>query len=137
MKVDAAVRLDWAGRGLEFQGGTDGGPSVTVDGNGAAGASPMQSLLLALAGCMGADLVEIVQKMRVPLEGLTLRLEGERAPEPPRRYTRLRLTVEASGSPAEAEPKLRHALALSRETYCSVLHTLKSDLELSTELVLR
>jgi putative redox protein len=132
------VTLRWAGEGLRFEGGAEGGPAVRLDGAGAAGASPMQSLLLALGGCTAADVVDILGKMRVPLEGVgvEVRLESERAPDPPRRYTRIRLLYRVSGLAAEHEAKVRRAVALSHETYCSVLHTLRADTALETEVQL-
>lgn len=131
--ADATATLRWRGRGLEFDGKGSGREPVPVDGNGRAGPSPMESLLLALAGCMGADVVLFLEKMRVPLRELTVRAEGDRAPDPPRRYTRVRLVFEVEGLGEEAEPQLQRAITLSRATYCSVLHTLRSDLELAVE----
>lgn len=137
MKVDSAVDMRWSGEGLVFHGGAQGAPELELDGEGRAAASPVQALILSLAACTGADVVETVRKMRLPLEGLSIRIEGERAPEPPRRFLRLRVTYETAGLPAEAEAKLRRAIALSQEKYCSVLHTLREDVELSTDVILR
>ncbi len=139
MKVaDTAVALTWTGAGLAFEGGAPGGPVVTVDGGGARlGPSPMQTLLLGVAGCTAADTVEILTKMRVPLEGLAVRLEGDRAAEPPRRFTALRFVYEARGLPAADEEKLRRAVALSHETYCSALHSLRADIGITIEVVRR
>ncbi|MEJ2678931.1 MAG: hypothetical protein P8174_07650, partial [Gemmatimonadota bacterium] len=61
--------------------------------------------------------------------------EGDRVPEPPRRYTEIRLVYRV-GVAVEAEQKLRHAVELSREKYCSVMHSLRPDIRLSTEIVL-
>ncbi len=139
----AAVTLRWTGAGLEFRGGAGGsgdaaaGPEVTVDGMGAAGPSPMQLLLLALARCSGADVVEILGRMRVPLAALEVVVEGERAADPPRRYTAIRLHYRARGVPAEAEDRLRRAVAMSQEKYCSVLHTLRRDVVVESDVALQ
>lgn len=101
-----------------------------MDGEGVAGATPMETLLIALASCMGADVVDILTKMRVPFDGISVRVEGDRRAEPPRRYTAIRLTYEASGVPDDAQAKLQRAIDLSRDTYCSVLHTLQPDVDL-------
>lgn len=132
--ADQNVTLWWEGEGLRFRGGADRGPEVVVDGDGKAGASPMQHLLLALAGCMASDIVDIMNKSRAPLAALEVRLEGDRAPEPPRRYTQLRMHISAAGVSAADAPKLERALELSRETYCSVLHSLHPDAEVTFEL---
>jgi putative redox protein len=128
------VTLWWEGEGLRFRGGADGGPEVAVDGDGKAGASPMQQLLLALASCMAADMVDIMNKSRTPLAALEVRVEGDRAPEPPRRYTAIRMHFAAAGVSDADAGKLERALELSRTTYCSVLHTLRPDAEVTFEL---
>jgi len=134
--ADVAVRLNWTGTGLEFDGGALGGPAIRIDGERASGPSPMQLLLLSLAGCMAVDVVSILQKMRAPLTGLEVSLEGDRAASPPRRLTRIRLRFETRGLGPEHEAQLERAVALSEQTYCSVLHTLRPDVETSTVLVL-
>ena len=130
------VRLDmrWTGSGLEFEGGPSGGVRVRVDGNGRAGISPVQALLLSLVGCTAADVVDILTKMRVPLEGLEVVAEGDRRAEPPRRYERIRLEYRVS-VPEDAGEKVRRAVALSHEKYCSVLHTLRPDVVIETDIV--
>ncbi len=138
--ADVAVTLRWAGRGLVFRGGREGdgaAPEAVVDGAGAEGPSPMQTLLLALAGCTGADVVDMLDKMRVHLEGLDVHVEGERAPEAPRRYTAVRLHFVARGLSPESEPGLRRAVELSREKYCSVLHTLRTDVVVESDVALQ
>ncbi|HEX7051573.1 MAG TPA: OsmC family protein [Longimicrobiales bacterium] len=134
--ADVAVTLRWTGEGLRFDGGARDGAWIRLDGDGETGPAPMQTLLLALAGCMAADVVNILGKMRLPLEGLEFRIEGDRAPEPPRRYLRLRMVCETRGIAAADEDKVRRALALSEEKYCSVLHTLRPDLDIGTRLIL-
>jgi putative redox protein len=125
------VELRWQGEGLRFEAGGPGGG--IIDGDAEVGPSPMQSLLLGLAGCMAVDVVMILQKMRVPLGGLRVRVTGERAPEPPRRFTRIGLVYEVSGLAPEDGEKLDRAIALSRDKYCSVLHSLRPDIEVGIE----
>lgn len=133
---DVSVELRWD-EALRFEAiGRSGIPAV-VDGDGAAGASPVETLLIALASCMGADVVEILGRMRVPMEGLVVKAEGDRVPDPPRRYTTVRLLYRAEGVPEEDHPKLQRAIDLSRDKYCSVLHTLQPDLDLSIRIETR
>lgn len=133
----AAVSLRWAGTGLRFEGGRVGGPQIVVDSDGEAGPSPTTALLLGLAGCMGVDIVDIASKMRLPLQGLEVELEGDRRETPPRRFIAIRMKFIATGVAAKDEPKLWRAVELSRDRYCSVWHTLKDDIDLALELVLR
>ena len=60
---------------------------------------------------------------------------GERRPEPPRRYTRFELEFEIVG---EVDPKkAERAVQLSFDTYCSVYHTLKDDIDLEWRVSVR
>jgi putative redox protein len=128
------VSLRWTGTGMQFEGGKAGEPFVVVDGNGRAGPSPMATLLLALGGCTASDVVEIAGKMRVDIGSLDVEVDGERASDPPRRYTRIRMRYRIGGVTQEAEARIRRAVDLSHEKYCSVLHSLRPDLEMSSEL---
>jgi putative redox protein len=132
--ADNTITLRWTGTGMQFEGGKAGEPSVLVDGNGRAGPSPMATLLLALGGCTAADVVEIAGKMRVEIGSLDLVVDGERAADPPRRYTEIRMRYRIGGVAREAEDRIRRAVDLSHEKYCSVLHSLRPDLEMSSEL---
>lgn len=127
---DVAVEIQWDG-GQRFEGAGRSGAAVLLDGRAAEGTTPPEMLLMSLAACMGIDVVDILEKMRVPLEGLTVRAEGDRRAEPPRHYTAVRLTYRTEGLPPEERHKLQRAIDLSRDTYCSVLHTLRPDLEIS------
>ena len=79
----------------------------------------MLQLLLAAAACSGADVVDILAKMREKLTGLDIEAWGDRRDEPPRRYTGLRLLFRARGDSLD-EAKVRRAIDLSLEKYCSV-----------------
>jgi putative redox protein len=101
-----------------------------VDGDGKQGASPMQHAAMALAGCMASDVVDIIRKGRHPLAALRVTFTGARSEEPPRRFTRIDLRFDIQGAvPSQA---VERAIALSREKYCSVLHSLRQDIEFST-----
>ena len=134
--ADVNVRLAWTGQGLQFDGGRDNGPTIHMDGGGDTGPGPMATLLLAFGGCMAADVVDISTKSRLPLTGLEVTVEGDRAPEPPRRYTRIVMKFVARGVAKEDEPKLQRALDLSQEKYCSVLHSLREDTAMEFHLEL-
>ncbi len=124
--------LRWTGEGLVFSGRIGSGPTVTLDGDAKAGPSSTESLLLGLMGCMSIDVLTILQKGRVAVNSLETRAESERAPEPPKHFTRVRLTFVLDGPSPEERPKVDRAIELSREKYCSVLHSLRPDLEFET-----
>ena len=127
-KPPLTAELIWDDR-LRF-GVTSGSNAIVIDGDGAAGPSPMQLAAFGLAGCMSADVVSILQKGRHPLTGLRVSFTGERAPSPPRRFVRINLHFRVAGAvPPEA---VERAIALSRETYCSVWHSMRQDIAFTT-----
>lgn len=128
--------LNWSGEDLRFEGGPEGTPASILDSTGKAGPSPTDHLLLAFAGCMGVDLIDILKKSRVPVEQLRVDVLGHRAPDPPRRFTSIVMTFRLSGPTSADHRKVERAVNLSRETYCSVLHTLRSDLDITLEICL-
>jgi putative redox protein len=122
------VEMEWEG-GLRFRGRA-GERELKLDGDSAAAVSPVETLVLALAGCMASDLVHILVKGRVDVKGLSARLTAERAPEDPRRLVRVDLRFEVRG-PVPPD-KVERAIALSRERYCSVWHSLRPDIAFTT-----
>jgi putative redox protein len=107
---------------------------MILDGEGGIAPSPVATLLLSLGACTAADIVDVTRKMRVVLGGLELLLEGDRAPEPPRRFTRIRIIYRVTGVAETDRDKVKRALDLSHDKYCSVLHTLRTDTEIGTDL---
>lgn len=123
------VRLVWDGEGMAFRGGPVGGARTVVDGDGERAPGPMDTLLVSLAGCMAIDVRMILEKSRVPLEELEIEVSGRRATTDPRRYEAIELLYRVRGPTEEHEKKLQRAIDLSRDTYCSVLHSLRRDID--------
>lgn len=134
--ADVSVALTWTGTGLQFSGGRAGGAQVLLDSEGRTGPSPIDALVLALAGCMAVDVLDITRKSRVGITGLNVTVAADRRAEPPRRITAVRQTFRTTGVAKSDEAKLTRAIDLSREKYCSVLHSLREDIEMSFELEL-
>ena len=132
-KPPTVVDLTWVGD-LTFSG-TSGAASTTLVSAGVAGPSPVQALGFALAGCMATDVAHILAKGRHPLRGLRAHLIADRSPEDPHRFVRMTLHITVEGDvPAEASDR---AIALSREKYCSVWHSLRQDIELTNTFDVR
>jgi putative redox protein len=124
-KPPTIVDLVWVGD-LRFAGTSDKA-SITMDSSGVAGPSPVQALGFAIAGCMTTDVAHILTRGRHPLKALRSHLVAERAPEDPHRFVRMTLHVAVEGDvPADA---IDRAIALSREKYCSVWHSMRQDIE--------
>jgi putative redox protein len=128
------ITLAWAG-GLVFRGGEPGGPETTIDGDNAAAPGPMLTLLLAAAACTGADVVVILQKMRVALAEARIEASGLRREQEPRRYTSIHLEYHLKGEGLDAS-KARRAVDLSITKYCSVVSSLAPDIRVTHEVVL-
>lgn len=130
----AGVSIQWTGEGLRFEASHASHNTFRIDGDGVTSHSPVQALLLSLAGCTAADVIEILGKMRVPIAGLEVQVEGDRNTEPPRFVKAIRLRYLARGTAAQDRPKIERAIELSHEKYCSVLHSLRTDIAISSEL---
>jgi putative redox protein len=128
------VTLAWR-HDLVFEGGAAGKPPAVLDGGAALGPSPMEALLLALAGCSGADVVSILKKKRADLQAFHIEVVGERRDEHPKRYTAITLRFHVT-APGLGESHARRAIDLSLEKYCSVTHSLAKDIAVRYELLL-
>lgn len=128
MKAPTTVELVWE-HDLVF-GGRSGDASMTLDSAGHTGPSPVQALAFALAGCMGMDLVHIITKGRHDLRGLGISLTAERAPQDPHRVVAVDMQFTITGSVPDAQ--VQRAIDLSRDKYCSVWHSLRQDIALTT-----
>ena len=124
--------IKWEG-GVRFRGGMKGVPPTLIDADGVESSGPMVTLLLAAAACSGADMVGILQKMQVTLEELSAEVSGRRAPEHPKRYLTLHFSYRIRGEGLD-EAKARRAIDLSHQKYCSVLHSLNSDIAITYDL---
>lgn len=124
--------VNWEG-GKKFSARTRTGQLIQLDGDTSLGVSPMEALLASLCGCMGIDVVLILGKMRADLQGLRVEAVADRNNVPPQYYKAIELKFFVKGG---AEPaKIDKAIALSFETYCSVFHSLRPDLKVTTQVV--
>ncbi len=121
--------LKWE-KDLIFVGSTEAGYDIEFDANAQWGCKPTEALLLSLAGCMGIDIVMILQKMRVPLASFRMELVGERNPTPPQYYRSIEIVLYLGGKNLEPA-RVERAISFSRTTYCSVYNSLRQDLELN------
>jgi len=119
---------------MEYSGGTDDGTPIILDAKSVTGPGPMDTLLLAVAGCMAVDVQVILERSRVPLTGLEVAVEGDRASTHPKRYTRIHLTYFLEGPQEEHQAKVERAVDLSRQKFCSVLHSLRPDIDFEVEI---
>ncbi len=115
-----------------FNGVASTGHSIVVDGDKAAGNSPIELVLIGLCGCTGYDVVSILQKKREPFTSLEVRAEAERATEPPSVYTQIKLIYRIGGK--VSRKAVEDAVRLSKEKYCSVSAMLAKSAKITTEI---
>ena len=84
-----------------------------------AGSRPKELVLYALAGCTGSDVVNILKKKRVPLQGFEMYLAGEEAEEHPKVFTGIHVEYVFFGDGINSAD-VERAIELSTTKYCSV-----------------
>ncbi|HLI46019.1 MAG TPA: OsmC family protein [Geobacterales bacterium] len=119
------VVVEW--KNEEFTGIDSKGNVVKLAGKNI---SPMEMVLIALAGCTAIDVVEILKKMRKNLESLRVQVEGERNEEYPKYWKKAKIFYEIKGSDI-TEEDVEKAIKLSMTTYCSVAATISGKTEIS------
>ncbi len=134
--MDVKVQWDCA---MLFRGFTPEATTIMMDahpehGGTNAGPAPMDTLLMALAGCTGMDVIAILNKMRAPVERFVINVHAERAADHPRVLTAIHLRYVASGKGLEAA-QVRKAVALSLNRYCSISAMLRKAVSLTHDVV--
>jgi len=116
---------------IDFFGTEPTSPAISIDGETVVAPSPVQLLLMACASCSGADVVHILKKMKVDFDRLVIDVSGQRREKTPQRLEAIHLHFNLSGPEVESE-KVERAVSLSIEKYCSVIHSLRKQIEIST-----
>ena len=123
------VNLNRINQNYLFEVTNDNGHKVLLDNKSkkegkVEGASPMELLLAALAGCSGIDIIAILNKQKINPTDLKMDVEGERIPNvAPSLFYKIKVNVRLEGDiPAE---KAKRAVCLSFDKYCSVAKTLE------------
>ncbi len=115
-----------------FIGQASSGHAIVVDGSPQKlGPSPMELLLIGMAGCTAYDVVDILHKKRQAVTGLEVIARAGRAEEHPRVYTEIDVEYIVRGR--EIKPKaVEEAIRLSQEKYCSASIMLGKTAQITT-----
>ncbi len=108
---------------------------IQLDGTRKNGFSPKAVLLSAVSACSGIDVVEILEKMKLQFSNLRIVATAEQTDVHPKVFSSVLLTFHIKTA-KENEPKLRKAIELSLDKYCSVAAMLKKNSPLTYELVI-
>ena len=132
METNAQVK--WI-EGLRFVARSGTGPALVTDnGEDAAGPSPMELVLMGVAGCTAMDVISIMQKKRANVTRFEVNVTGERAEEHPKRYTRIIAEYVLYGHDIRPQA-VERAIELSEKKYCSAIASLNAQFEHSYRVV--
>ncbi|MHB1130873.1 MAG: OsmC family protein [Chloroflexota bacterium] len=133
--MTGTVRLDGEAR---WQARSGTGHTLIIDGPAEhggenAGFRAMELMLLSLGGCLGGAMLHILKRMRQPVTGYEIGLEGSRDEEPPTVYRQITLRHTISGRGLD-EAAVKRALALVEDKYCAAHSTLACTAKLVHEI---
>ncbi|UOP04633.1 OsmC family protein [Conchiformibius kuhniae] len=127
------ITSEWVS-GRCFAATNESGHSILSDGaaagEGKRAPSPMELLLMGIAGCSGIDVVEILQKQRQDIRACTAAVSAERADSVPKVFTKIHIHFKVAGAGIKAEA-VERAVKLSAEKYCSASIMLGKAAEIS------
>lgn len=130
------VQAKWV-EGYRFIGNNEQGHSIVMDGSGGEqrlGNSPMELLLLSLAGCSGIDVVHILKKSRQDVADCVVTVEGTRADTEPKVFTDIHMTYTVTGKNLSMD-KVERAVELSAEKYCSASVMIGQAADITREII--
>ncbi|HEX2608880.1 MAG TPA: OsmC family protein [Flavisolibacter sp.] len=99
------------------------------------GFGPKALLLTGLAGCSGIDVVDILEKMRVPFSGLEIDVEAEQTTENPKVFRDIHINYKIATA-EENRDKVQKAIDLSLDKYCGVAAMLKLNSKLLYQITI-
>lgn len=99
------------------------------------GARPKPLTLVSLGGCTGMDVVSMLTKMRVNLDGFNISVSGELTDEHPKYFHKIHITYTFKGKDLPME-KLKKAINLSQDRYCGVTAMLDKVAEITYDIIM-
>lgn len=120
--------------GVSFAAETGSGHTVTMDGAPEAGgknqgARPMELVLAALGGCGSFDVVTALRTAGQDVQGLEVRIEGERVQTTPGVFRRIRMLFVVRGANLD-EAAVKQAVADSATKYSSVMRMMEQTVDI-------
>lgn len=114
------AQLNWT-QDMQFVGQVENGPAIVMDNpQGGSGPTPMQMVIMGVAGCTAMDVTSILKKKRAAVTGIQLNVEGEQAEDHPRKFTAISIEFVITGH--QIKPKdVERAIELSATKYCSAI----------------
>lgn len=104
---------------------------LRINGAGNIGSSDL--LTMSLIGCSSYDVVEILEKQRQELHQLKVWAEAVQDETPPWKFRKIHIHYQLIGKALDLE-KVKKAVQLSEEKYCSVYATLRDVVEITHDI---
>ncbi len=123
------IQLQRKNKAVHLEATNEDHATLQIDGSPAVGGEnkgfrPMQLLLAAIGGCSTIDIVSILKKQRQELADIQVTVDGEREPNvEPSLFQTIHVHFTLQGN--LDEDKVRKAVDLSMQKYCSVAKTLE------------
>lgn len=116
-----------------FIGTTPGGYSQAIDvkGDRHSAPTPMEMLLVSVAGCTAADVISILLKKRQDVTGYRVEITGTRAEDHPRKFVTFHVHHIVHGR-GLSDKAVADAVELSDTKYCSVAATVRPTATITT-----
>ncbi len=132
------VKATWAGD-MKFAAENETGGRVMIEtgvkyGGSGKNPTPMESVAMALASCAGMDVVMILEKMRVDLKKVEIKVDAKRRDGEPAYFEDIKMTFVMSGEGLTQE-KADKAVGLSVDKYCSVSVMLRDKATITYETI--
>lgn len=121
-------------QGSNFKATNEAGQTIELSGDGSA-VGPMQSLLMAAAGCSTIDILMILEKQKLQVDDIKVKVDGERRSDHPKTYSSIHMHYVLQGAEL-SEAKVKRAIDLSLEKYCSVSIMLGASAEITSSFEL-
>ncbi len=125
--------------GMQFVGQGESGHALLMDSDPNVGGEdtalrPVETMLCALGGCTGMDVISILRKMRTVPTAFTIEIADERATEHPKIITKAHIVYRFKGDVPRANAE--KAIKLSMERYCPITNTINKVAQVTWEAVI-
>jgi putative redox protein len=122
--------------GLKLKGKDDAGHEIIIDtikdfGGHDSAPAPMSLLLFSLGSCTLMDVISLIDKMKVNYDDIKVKVSGERHDEHPKVFKSIKVKYIIYGKDPD-ETKIKKAIDLSTERYCSFHAMLEKSAKISS-----
>ncbi len=117
---------------MQLMGISETGHGLLMDGDrDGVAPSPMEVVLMGMGACSSIDVVDILKTGRQAIVGCEVKLTTERAEEAPRVFKKIHAHFIVTGQDLN-DKKVKRAVDLSMEKYCSVAKMLEKAAEITS-----